>query len=650
MDAPGLILGLGSLALALTLGGLGLALFRQGRARRGLEASLAVATERLGHLEEALEACGDRAWVLYPDQERGTIYFGRSAQTRPGEESLLLETALERVHPEDMAAARQILRAHSQTPDAICEVEYRRASLTGDGTWVWMELRGRALARHPDGRAIRMAGVIRDITRRKEAEETLKASERLYRTIVEDQTDLICRATPEGVLTFVNEAYALAFDRSPAELMGVNFFDLVPEADRPDLCRHLDGISLDQQTSAVEHRVNLPGGGVGWQRWVDRGIFDARGRLKEYQSVGRDVTKRKEAELALAQSEDKYRRVFETTADAMILMDYETRRILDANSAACRLYGYQRDELVGLDMMILSAEPARTLASINAAESHVPLRYHVRKDGAIFPVEISMNRSRRNGRHLGVCLMRDISGRIEAERGKDEFLATVAHELKTPLTSLYGSLGLLQANVEKMPRDKLLSLLTIAHGNSRRLIRLVGDILDNEKLQSGKLVFHRTLVRLGPVLQRATEEMRFYAQTREVGLTLDLPLGDVQVWADPDRVEQVLINLLSNAIKHAPGGSEVGIGLEAAAGLARISVRDQGPGIPAEFQGQIFERFVQIGISGTSSRGGSGLGLTIAKALVERMGGRMDFESQDGRGAEFWFELPLAGSEAAHER
>jgi signal transduction histidine kinase len=226
------------------------------------------------------------------------------------------------------------------------------------------------------------------------------------------------------------------------------------------------------------------------------------------------------------------------------------------------------------------------------------------------------------------------------ERLKSEFISTVSHELRTPLTSIRGALGLLEGGVAGPLPPPVAEMVGIAHKNSERLIRLVNDILDLEKLDAGRMELHLAPMELAPLLVQAVQAHQGYADA--YGVKLEAALEAPGAWArvDADRLAQVLANLLSNAIKFSPRGERVTLRLTRQDGAPRIQVEDRGPGIPEAFQGRIFQRFAQADGSDARQRGGSGLGLSIARSLAERMGGRLAFITGPGRGTIFWLELP----------
>jgi signal transduction histidine kinase len=229
------------------------------------------------------------------------------------------------------------------------------------------------------------------------------------------------------------------------------------------------------------------------------------------------------------------------------------------------------------------------------------------------------------------------------EQLKDEFISIVSHELRTPLTSIHGSLGLVnEGRAGELP-PKASQLVGIAYRNSQRLVRLVTDLLDLQKIESGLLVFDVRSHDLAGLLAAAVEANQPYGSRFEVEIVLaEVPHG-VQVRLDADRMMQVLTNLLSNAAKFSSPHGQVTLGAESRAPDVRVSVTDQGPGIPKEFRERIFQRFAQADSSTTRQREGTGLGLSISRAIVERMGGRIGFESQEGVGTTFFFDLPQFG-------
>jgi signal transduction histidine kinase len=246
-----------------------------------------------------------------------------------------------------------------------------------------------------------------------------------------------------------------------------------------------------------------------------------------------------------------------------------------------------------------------------------------------------------------VAVIRDVTDSREAERMKSEFVSTVSHELRTPLTSIRGSLRLLAAGVMGRLPGEAMELVEIAARNGERLAALINDLLDMEKIAAGRLDFTMRPRPLARLVRQSLELNGGYAQAH--GVTLSLAHAPEDAWAlvDESRFLQVMANLLSNATKFSPQGSTVEVSLRACGEMLRIEVRDQGPGIAEEFVPRVFARFSQADATDARAKGGTGLGLAISKALVERMAGRIGFESAAGAGSTFFVELPCVPAAAA---
>lgn len=254
--------------------------------------------------------------------------------------------------------------------------------------------------------------------------------------------------------------------------------------------------------------------------------------------------------------------------------------------------------------------------------------------------------------------LRYASERKRLERMKDEFVSTVSHELRTPLTSIAGSLGLLMGNAAGDLPKPAARLLEIAHINSVRLVRLVNDILDMEKLESGHAAFDIRKTEVRPLVEQTVEAIRGYAEEHGVKVRIEAvdandEIDDIR--ADADRLAQVLTNLLSNAIKFSPREGEVAIAVEKEMeiDMVRITVRDHGPGIPADFKSRIFGRFAQAEATNARRKGGTGLGLSIARQIIDRLGGEIGFFDAPGGGTIFYAELPIwdhGANFAGHEQ
>lgn len=263
------------------------------------------------------------------------------------------------------------------------------------------------------------------------------------------------------------------------------------------------------------------------------------------------------------------------------------------------------------------------------------------KDGRIFD-RYSAPIVDADGVYYGrVWYYRDITERKAVERMKTEFISVVSHELRTPLTSIRGSLGLLAGGVAGSLSDQGKQLVDIALNNSDRLTRLINDILDIEKIESGKMEFRFEPVSMASLVRQAVEANRAYADLFGVNLAIGETEAQTDVYADPDRLLQVLANLISNAAKFSPRGGTVVISLAVEGGQVWVRVADQGPGIPEEFRSRIFQKFAQADSSDTRQKGGTGLGLSISKAIVEHLGGDIGYETELGVGTTFYFLLPL---------
>lgn len=345
----------------------------------------------------------------------------------------------------------------------------------------------------------------------------------------------------------------------------------------------------------------------------------------------------------------RQRAIFDSAIDGIVTLN-PSGSIETVNAAAVRMFGYEASELDRRDVSLLidiapdgEGEFLKRLgASQGALEGGLLRQMEARrKDGETFPVDVALGAmSLPTGVHI-VAIVRDISERRRMEQLKDEFVSTVSHELRTPLTSIAGSLGLLAGGVAGALPEKAARLIQIAQANSQRLVRLINDILDIEKIESGKLRLEMAPLDLREIAQRSVEGVMGYAG--DLGVTLTLSDGEpVSIRGDSDRLIQVVTNLLSNALKFSPRGGEVKVAVDPETRIARLSVVDQGPGIPDAFRARIFSKFAQADGSDTRAKGGTGLGLAIAREIAERHGGRLWFESAEGYGATFHLDLPLA--------
>jgi PAS domain S-box-containing protein len=324
------------------------------------------------------------------------------------------------------------------------------------------------------------------------------------------------------------------------------------------------------------------------------------------------------------------------------------------NQAAENLFGWSSSELSqGNASMKALVHPDshaqfdaqwRQLITSRSPVAHLQLR-NPRRDGLEIICEWNVTPLvNPEGGVVGVIAQgQDITRQLEAEQMKKEFTSTLSHELRTPLTSIIGSLQLVNSGVLGDVDKDVLELTHVAERNSQRLLDLINDILDIEKIESGKLTMMPELLSLDEVVGESLVLNKGFAERYQVRYQPRGALLPVQVKADRKRLLQVMTNLLSNAAKFSPPGEPVEVTMEDHGAKVRVGVHDHGPGIPENFRGRIFARFAQADASVTRQKGGTGLGLAICKRLIELMDGRIGFTDREGGGTVFYFELPKHG-------
>lgn len=360
-----------------------------------------------------------------------------------------------------------------------------------------------------------------------------------------------------------------------------------------------------------------------------------------------------EKRLRLEELSARQEAIFDAATDAMMTIDSEGL-IKSLNPAACDLYGRSAKNMVGRCIRDLfeTPPPQEALHAHLAQLAEGTLTTQPRRelegrraDGSTFTADVALSLFPTAGPPEFVAVIRDISERKRVEQMKSEFVATVSHELRTPLTSIAGSLGLVRGGVAGELPERAQRLVEIAHANSQRLVRLINDMLDIEKIESGKMAFHIEPVALAPLLEHVIEAMRGFAQGYGVELVL-AGVPEMSVMADHDRLVQVVTNLVSNAVKFSPTRGRVEVSAHIHDDRCRIVVADRGDGIPEAFKARIFSKFAQADASDSRQKGGTGLGLSIVKELATRMDGSVGFDDRDGGGTAFYVDLRPAAPAA----
>lgn len=349
-----------------------------------------------------------------------------------------------------------------------------------------------------------------------------------------------------------------------------------------------------------------------------------------------------EAAHTASQNEIRQRTILEHITDGIIVLD-DQQRISAANPAVQRIFLYRAHDIIGrkLSSFVIDDfdldEVLKVTADVDGGRLDT---VGLKKDGSRFSLEISASKVSFGEGEMYIVIVRDISERKRVERMKSEFVSTVSHELRTPLTSLRAALQLIKGGVAGELAPSMQNLIDLSARNSDRLLFLVNDILDMQKIESGEMEFHMVEVGVADTMRQAVEDNAGYAKKYQVTFKICDLDDQAKIWADPHRLMQVVGNLLSNAAKFSPKGGTVKIGVERGEGEVLLYVRDYGCGIPEDFIPRLFDKFTQADSSDTRGAEGTGLGLAITRALVEKQGGSISLTSTLGEGTTFLLHFP----------
>jgi len=525
---------------------------------------------------------------------------------------------------------------------------------SGQSYWVHISCNPlRDVAGKPQG----FMAIETDITREKRDADRIRASERRLAAVIEGTNIGAWEWNVQTGETTFNERWADIVGYTLAELepIGIRTWMELAHPDDLKISNALLERHFSNQSNYYDFQCRMRHKDGHWV-WVHD-----RGRVVSWTEDGKpllmcgthaDITEQKHAETTLQDQAEQTQAILDNMVDGIITIG-ETGKIDSFNPAAERIFGYRIGEVLGGNVKTLIPNVLCDGDEDCARSQLIPMpadgteaRREVdgrRKDGGVFPLELAISEVTREGRPLYVGLVRDISERKEMDRIKSEFVSTVSHELRTPLTSIRGSLGLIVGGALGGLPPQMQNIIDIAHRNCQRLTLLVDDLLDIEKLMAGQMHFAMEPQALMPLIEQALNENEPFGTARGASVVVTRREPHAYVRVDAQRLVQVLCNLLSNAIKFSPPDGTIEIAVATRDRSVRVTVSDRGPGIPAEFQSRIFQKFAQADSSDNRPRGGTGLGLAISKELIERMSGQIGFESIDGKGANFFFELPLSG-------
>jgi PAS domain S-box-containing protein len=505
-----------------------------------------------------------------------------------------------------------------------------------------------------------------ELEERRQIEESLRISQARFAGILEIADDAVISVNTQQRITLFNQGAEKIFGYTTQEVIGQPLDLLLPGRFTKAHRQHVVDFT---QTAGKARRMGDRQEIFG--RRKDGTEFPAEASISRlnvggeqvFTTILRDISDRKQAEKALEQLSRQNELILNSVGEGLCGVDLQGKTTF-INPAAAKLLGYSAVELLGQSIEVLLPPHKVDGTAYALEESPLSEAFHAalqqglvhqgmdelfqRRNGSVFPVEYMCTPIREQGAIVGVVVaFKDITERQIVERMKDEFVSVVSHELRTPLTSLHGALRMLSSGLLDSQPAKGKRLLDIAVDSTDRLVRLINDILDVQRIESGKVAMEKKACSVADLMAHAVDVMQAMADKTGVTLAID-PLAAF-LWVDSDRIMQTLTNLLSNAIKFSSPGSTVWLKAQEQEKYVLFQVKDQGRGIPSDKLESIFERFQQVDTSDARNHEGTGLGLAICRSIVQQHDGQIWVESALGEGSTFYFTLPLYRSEVRHE-
>jgi PAS domain S-box-containing protein len=514
-----------------------------------------------------------------------------------------------------------------------------------------------SVMRNDEGVAWGYLGVAVDVTQLEQLNHALLLSEQRHRSMLENLPGVVYRCINDDnwTMLFISDEVekltgfpAKNFIRNKTTSFSQITLPEDTEQNRIVVEREL---ALNNRFS-VEYRIRHANGSVRWVQELGRGIFDQNNKLLYIDGFIWDVTAQKEAQLALRASEQKLLSLYQLAPLAIVLSRFADGTILDANPELYQMLGYEAQSLnhscfADLTPASYNEQEQQQLLSMQQQGRYGPYEKELlHRDGHLVPVvQSGVLIESASGEKQTWSIIQDITEHKRIELMKNQFVSMVSHELRTPLTSISGALGLLNGGALGEVPTAMQNMLVIAQENSNKLSQLINDLLDIDKLVAGKMQFEFSACSMKELLQQSVLHNQPYADKYQASIELQADV-DATVQLDPMRFHQIMANLLSNAAKFSPQGSLIKVRLNLTDVEVNVEILDQGPGISAEFQQRMFEKFSQADSADARNKDGTGLGLAIVKELTERMHGHISYRHTAETGSCFTLHFPilLAGS------